>query len=56
MTEAALDVDEAVFDAVERIPAGRVSTYGAIGKLVGIGPRRGRQTNLIAPTLPAEWS
>jgi alkylated DNA nucleotide flippase Atl1 len=39
-TEAALDVDEAVFDAVECIPPGRVSTYGAIGKLVGIGPRR----------------
>ncbi|WP_448609987.1 MGMT family protein [Geodermatophilus sp. URMC 60] len=35
-----LDVDEAVFDAVERIPAGRVSTYGAIGRLVGVGPRR----------------
>jgi alkylated DNA nucleotide flippase Atl1 len=35
-----LDVDEAVFDAVERIPTGRVSTYGAIGRLVGIGPRR----------------
>jgi alkylated DNA nucleotide flippase Atl1 len=34
------DVDEAVFDAVERIPPGRVSTYGAIGELVGIGPRR----------------
>jgi alkylated DNA nucleotide flippase Atl1 len=40
VTEAALDVDEAVFDAVECIPPGRVSTYGAIGKLVGIGPRR----------------
>ena len=36
-----LDVDEAVFDAVERIPAGRVSTYGAIARLVGgVGPRR----------------
>ncbi|WP_199522223.1 MGMT family protein [Geodermatophilus marinus] len=34
------DVDEAVFDAVERIPAGRVSTYGAVGRLVGVGPRR----------------
>jgi alkylated DNA nucleotide flippase Atl1 len=40
VTEAALDVDEAVFDAVECIPPGRVSTYGTIGKLVGIGPRR----------------
>ncbi|MGY2084993.1 MGMT family protein [Blastococcus sp. SYSU DS0539] len=40
MTGAALDVDEAVFDAVERIPRGRVSTYGAIGRLVGVGPRR----------------
>ncbi|RBY96489.1 cysteine methyltransferase [Blastococcus sp. TF02-8] len=40
MTDAALDVDEAVFDAVDRIPPGRVSTYGAIGRLVGVGPRR----------------
>jgi alkylated DNA nucleotide flippase Atl1 len=36
----ALDVDEAIFDVVERIPPGRVSTYGAIGRLVGVGPRR----------------
>jgi alkylated DNA nucleotide flippase Atl1 len=34
------DVDEAVFDTVEQIPPGRVSTYGAIGRLVGVGPRR----------------
>jgi alkylated DNA nucleotide flippase Atl1 len=34
------DVDEAVFDVVEAIPPGRVSTYGAIGHLIGIGPRR----------------
>lgn len=34
------DVDEAVYDAVEAIPPGRVSTYGAIGRLVGVGPRR----------------
>jgi alkylated DNA nucleotide flippase Atl1 len=34
------DVDEAVFDVVEQIPPGRVSTYGAVGRLVGIGPRR----------------
>lgn len=36
----AVDVDEAVFDVVEQIPRGRVSTYGAIGRLVGVGPRR----------------
>ena len=36
----ALDVDEAVFDVVDRIPPGRVTTYGAIGRLIGIGPRR----------------
>ncbi|MFW3171030.1 MGMT family protein [Geodermatophilus sp. CPCC 206100] len=35
-----LDVDEAVFDVVESIPPGRVSTYGAIGRLIGVGPRR----------------
>ena len=40
MTRAALDVDEAVFDAVDRIPVGRVCTYGGIGRLVGVGPRR----------------
>ena len=39
MTDA-LDVDEAVFDVVDRIPPGRVSSYGAIGRLVGVGPRR----------------
>jgi alkylated DNA nucleotide flippase Atl1 len=37
---SAHDVDELVFDVVERIPPGRVSTYGAIGRLVGVGPRR----------------
>jgi alkylated DNA nucleotide flippase Atl1 len=40
VTRAALDVDEAVFDVVDRIPAGRVATYGGIGRLVGVGPRR----------------
>lgn len=40
VTGSVLDVDEAVFDVVERIPSGRVSTYGAIGRLIGIGPRR----------------
>ena len=34
------DVDEAVFDVVEQVPPGRVTTYGAIGGLLGIGPRR----------------
>ena len=33
---AAEDVDEAVYDVVEAIPPGRVSTYGAIGRLVGV--------------------
>ncbi|WP_164700772.1 MGMT family protein [Modestobacter sp. KNN46-3] len=37
---SAEDVDEAVYDVVEAIPPGRVSTYGAIGRLVGVGPRR----------------
>jgi len=40
MTRPAEDVDEAVFDVVESVPAGRVTTYGAIGRLVGVGPRR----------------
>jgi alkylated DNA nucleotide flippase Atl1 len=40
VSDPVIDVDEAVFDAVERIPRGRVSTYGAIGELIGIGPRR----------------
>jgi alkylated DNA nucleotide flippase Atl1 len=38
--DAVLDVDEAVFDVVEQIPPGRVTTYGAVGRLVGVGPRR----------------
>jgi alkylated DNA nucleotide flippase Atl1 len=29
-----------VFDVVERIPPGRATSYGAIGRLVGVGPRR----------------
>jgi alkylated DNA nucleotide flippase Atl1 len=40
VNDPVLDVDEAVFDVVERIPPGRVSTYGAIGRLIGVGPRR----------------
>jgi alkylated DNA nucleotide flippase Atl1 len=40
VNDSVLDVDEAVFDVVDSIPAGRVSTYGAIGRLIGIGPRR----------------
>ena len=40
MSDPGLDVDEAVFDVVDSIPPGRVSTYGAIGRLIGIGPRR----------------
>lgn len=40
MTADPADVDEAVLDVVEAIPVGRVSTYGAIGRLVGVGPRR----------------
>jgi alkylated DNA nucleotide flippase Atl1 len=37
---AAADVDEAVYDVVEQVPPGRVTTYGAVGRLVGVGPRR----------------
>ena len=40
MTDPVLDIDEAVFDVVDRIPPGRVTTYGTIGEMVGIGPRR----------------
>jgi alkylated DNA nucleotide flippase Atl1 len=40
VSDPVLDVDEAVFDVVDRIPPGRVSTYGAIGRLIGVGPRR----------------
>ena len=40
MSDPVLDVDEAVFDVVEQIPPGRVTSYGAIGRLVGVGPRR----------------
>jgi alkylated DNA nucleotide flippase Atl1 len=40
VSDPVVDVDEAVFDVVDSIPPGRVSTYGAIGRLIGIGPRR----------------
>jgi alkylated DNA nucleotide flippase Atl1 len=40
VSDPVLDVDEAVFDVVDQIPPGRVTTYGAIGELIGIGPRR----------------
>jgi alkylated DNA nucleotide flippase Atl1 len=40
VSDRVLDVDEAVFDVVDSIPPGRVTTYGAIGRLIGIGPRR----------------
>jgi alkylated DNA nucleotide flippase Atl1 len=40
VSDPVLDVDEAVFDVVDSIPPGRVTTYGAIGRLIGIGPRR----------------
>jgi alkylated DNA nucleotide flippase Atl1 len=40
VSDRVLDVDEAVFDVVDSIPPGRVSTYGAIGRQIGIGPRR----------------
>ncbi|PWJ24333.1 O(6)-alkylguanine repair protein YbaZ [Branchiibius hedensis] len=33
-------VVEAVLDVVEAIPPGRVMSYGQIGALVGVGPRR----------------
>ena len=40
MSDRVVDVDEAVFDVVDRIPPGRVTTYGTIGELIGVGPRR----------------
>ena len=54
MDRAALDVDEAIFDAVEAIPPGRVSTYGTIGRLVGVGPRRVARA-LSAGGGPVPW-
>lgn len=34
------DLADAVLDVVERVPAGRVVTYGDIGNVVGAGPRQ----------------
>lgn len=34
------DFVETVLDLVEQVPAGRVTTYGAIAAVVGGGPRR----------------
>lgn len=39
MAKADEDFVEAVLSIVERIPRGRVTTYGAIGDVVGSGPR-----------------
>ena len=36
----ALDVDEAVFDVVDRIPPGKVMTYGDVAELMGRGSPR----------------
>ncbi len=33
------EVTDSVLLAVASIPAGRVTSYGAIGRLVGVGPR-----------------
>ncbi|MGN6598250.1 MAG: MGMT family protein [Actinomycetes bacterium] len=44
---------EAVLDVVERIPPGRVLTYGAIAELVGGGPRQvGRVMSLAGGPVP----
>ncbi|NNG39187.1 cysteine methyltransferase [Flexivirga sp. ID2601S] len=34
------DLADAVLEVVDRVPAGRVVTYGDIGKVVGAGPRQ----------------
>lgn len=34
------DLADAVLEVVESVPAGKVVTYGDIGKAVGAGPRR----------------
>ena len=49
------DIDEAVFDVVERIPPGRVSTYGAIGRLVGVGPRRAARALALGGAAVPWW-
>lgn len=40
MTDALPPLVEAVLDVVEAIPPSRVMSYGQIGALVGVGPRR----------------
>jgi methylated-DNA-protein-cysteine methyltransferase-like protein len=43
---------EAIYAAVERIPLGSVSTYGAIAQLAGL-PRRARLVGTALKSLPA---
>ncbi len=44
---------ERVLSCVERIPRGRVTTYGAIGDVVGSGPRLvGRTMSLYGGPVP----
>jgi alkylated DNA nucleotide flippase Atl1 len=42
----------AVADLVEQIPPGRVTTYGAIGQALGIGPRYVARIMATAPEIP----
>jgi methylated-DNA-protein-cysteine methyltransferase-like protein len=43
---------EAIYAAVERIPRGSVSTYGAVAQLAGL-PRRARLVGTALKSLPA---
>lgn len=45
---------EAVLDCVERVPPGRVTTYGAIGEVVGYGPRQVGQV-MAGHSGPVPW-
>lgn len=52
-TDEAERYAEAVLDLVERIPSGRVMSYGAIAAVVGSGPRRvGRVLSLDGGGVP----
>ncbi len=47
------DYVEAVLSLVEQVPPGRVTTYGALARVVGIGPRQvGRVMALHGGAVP----
>lgn len=48
-------VDDLVLALVDQVPPGRVTTYGELGRLAGVGPRRAGRTLAQHGHLVAWW-